>query len=239
MPMNAKLCLITGLLTLAQLPGGPPASSPVAPPAAPRPARPTSGEWQIMPRLVGAQELVFRGLYSEQTLGGVQNQRDYRFELRAFVLDANPKGYEIALLTTLRQREARSGTGNDPASAARLEVVQLDLQGKLKSENPTALVTPLDGLPTCDTGIVVEVLRGGRVALDQTWIVAESDRPERLWKLAATEILAGGNCLKFVGVQQSEEWDQPRAGRTAWRRTDTVWINQRSGVASRVERIVE
>jgi hypothetical protein len=52
-------------------------------------------------------------------------------------------------------------------------------------------------------------------------------------------MLNGGNCLKFVGVQQSEEWDQPRAGRTGWRRTDTVWIQQRSGVAARVERVVE
>src|SRR5436309_1575620 len=80
MPMKTTLCLLTGLLTLAQPPAPVPvASSRPAPPqpappqpAAPQPARPPSGEWQILPRVVAAQELVYRGLYSEQTLGTIQ-----------------------------------------------------------------------------------------------------------------------------------------------------------------------
>jgi hypothetical protein len=42
-----------------------------------------------------------------------------------------------------------------------------------------------------------------------------------------------------VGVQQSDDWDQPRADRTAWRRTDTVWVAARLGLAYRVERVIE
>jgi peroxiredoxin len=42
-----------------------------------------------------------------------------------------------------------------------------------------------------------------------------------------------------VGVQQSADWDHPRADSTAWRRTDTVWLVPRGGYACRLERVVE
>src|SRR5205085_1446607 len=44
---------------------------------------------------------------------------------------------------------------------------------------------------------------------------------------------------KFEGVQQSDDWDRPRADRTAWRRLDVVWMMPKIGVAFRVERTLE
>jgi peroxiredoxin len=49
----------------------------------------------------------------------------------------------------------------------------------------------------------------------------------------------GTRCLKIVGVQQSEDWDRPRADRTAWQRRDTLWVGLGTGLAYRVERIIE
>jgi peroxiredoxin len=40
-------------------------------------------------------------------------------------------------------------------------------------------------------------------------------------------------------LQQSEDWDHPRADRTAWRRRDLVWLAPRLGVAYKVERTIE
>ena len=43
----------------------------------------------------------------------------------------------------------------------------------------------------------------------------------------APSIVDGVRCLKLEGVQKSDDWDKPRADRTAWRRTDTVWLAPR------------
>jgi peroxiredoxin len=51
--------------------------------------------------------------------------------------------------------------------------------------------------------------------------------------------VGGVNCLKLTGSQQSNDWDKPRADHTAWRRTDTVWLIPRLGVAQKVERVIE
>ncbi len=40
-------------------------------------------------------------------------------------------------------------------------------------------------------------------------------------------------------MQQSDDWDRPRADRTAWWRQDTVWLAPRLGVACKVERVIK
>jgi peroxiredoxin len=52
-------------------------------------------------------------------------------------------------------------------------------------------------------------------------------------------MVSGSRCLKIVGVQQSEDWDRPRADRTAWQRRDTLWVGLGTGLAYRVERTIE
>ena len=37
--------------------------------------------------------------------------------------------------------------------------------------------------------------------------------------------------LAHYGVQQTEDWDRPRADRGAWRRQEVVWISPRTGLA--------
>jgi peroxiredoxin len=69
--------------------------------------------------------------------------------------------------------------------------------------------------------------------------VAEDGRAPRTWRRAGNEMVNGTSCIKLIGEQQSEDWDKPRADRGAWRRTDTVWIAPRLGVAFRVERLIE
>jgi peroxiredoxin len=43
----------------------------------------------------------------------------------------------------------------------------------------------------------------------------------------------------LLGQQQSDDWDRPRADRTAWRRHDTVWLAPQLGIAFKVERVLE
>jgi peroxiredoxin len=225
--MAATLYLIGCVLATAQTP---PAAVP-----------PRGGDWVLMPRLSRGQELVYRGSYTEQARGGhLQFNRAYRLETRVFVLDTPPRSAEVALLTVLKHRDLQTGADNatgTPAASVRLERGQVNLQGHFTAPG-LRLAVPLEGPPLLECGAFLET-PPGRVGLEQTWDVAEPGRPLQVWRNTGTDMVNGTLCLKLVGRQQSDDWDRPRADRTAWRRTDVVWYAPRMGVAYRVERLIE
>jgi hypothetical protein len=206
-----------------------------------RPVSPDVG-WSLAPRLENAQELVYRGSFNEQTLDiRVQYARRYRLESRVFVLDSAGKKLDLAILTVLQEQRSDpkpAGSSITPGRSVRLERVQVDTQGRLVPTRGSSLAVPLEGPPTIECGAFVPVPRG-RVRPNQEWTVTEPGHPEWRWQVAGVEPVNGTLCVKLVGVQQSEDWDHPRADRTAWQRTDTVWVSSRSGVGHRVERIIE
>jgi hypothetical protein len=223
--MAATLYLIGCVLATAQAP----ASA----------ATPRGGDWVVVPRLTRGQELVYRGSYTEEARGGhLQFQRAYRLQTRIFVLDTPPRGTEVALMTTLEHREPPAGgPATVPPNSVRLERGQVDHQGRLQLQAAAAAV-PLEGPPLLECGAFVET-PAGRLGQEQTWHVAEVGRPLQLWRNGGPERVNGTLCLKLIGQQQSEDWDRPRADRTAWRRRDTVWLDPRLGAAYRVERTIE
>lgn len=219
--MVATLCLLSCVLATAQ----PPVDR---------------SEWLLAPHLAKAQELVYqRGTYVEEALGSVQSQRGYRIDCRMLVLDSSPQGFELAVLTTLKPREqAAEGARESAALSVRLEIVKFDAQGRIVSEQSSALAAPFDGPPTIELGCFLEVPRT-RVSAGKKWDVTEDGRPLRTWQVVGTELLGGTTCVKLTGTQQSEHWTTPRADDVAWRRRDTVWIGPRLGIAQKVERVIE
>jgi peroxiredoxin len=221
------------------------ASGQVAPHPGPA-AQVARGDWVLMPRLSRSQELVYRGTFTEEASGPrVQFNRAYRLETRLFVLETPPRGADVAVLTTLQARPPRNGPPvSAPArpapvlSSARLERLQIDLQGKVTAPAGVSLALPLDGAPTLECGPFVEVPRG-RVAVGQSWEVVEVGRPVCTWRVVGTETVLGTVCLKLVGLQQSDDWDRGPASHPTWRRRETVWLSTRTGLASRVERVIE
>jgi peroxiredoxin len=222
--MTATLCLLGCLLAPAQSPD--------------RPAAPPRAGDGVLARLAKGQELVYRGTFTEDSTGdGVQFSRAYRVETRLFVLDAPAgRGAEVAVLTVLKNRDPLPGQST--ASSVRLEVVRVDAKGKITGDPGVALVPPLEGPPSIECGAIAPA-PDGRAAVGQTWPEAETGRPLRDWEVVGTEMVSGVSCLKLVGVQKSDDWDRPRADRTAWRRQDTVWVAPRLGAAARVERKIE
>src|SRR5205085_10281397 len=79
-------------------------------------------EWLLLPQLGRAQEFVYRGSYEEKAAGSdLEFERKYALRGVAFVLEAAPRGADVALLTVLRPRNARGGRLDDaPPSSARL-----------------------------------------------------------------------------------------------------------------------
>jgi hypothetical protein len=197
-------------------------------------------EWLLLPHLGRGQELVYRGSYAEEAIGrGVQFSRSYRLESRVFVLDTPPRGLDVALQTILKLRTPRAERGNEPEPiSVRLELAHVDLQGRITSPAGVALAVPWDGPATIECGTFVEV-PNGRVGLKQSWETLEANRPARRWKVLGMEMVSGTTCLKLEGLQQSDDWDHPRADRTAWRRRDLIWLAPRLGVAYKVERTIE
>jgi peroxiredoxin len=200
-------------------------------------------DWLLTPRLSRAQEFAYSGTFAEESTGsGVLFNRSYRIECRFLVLEAGAQESEIALFTVLKARELKESKTAPKAdavpSSVRLELVKADTLGKLTPVSKRPLALPLDGPPTLECGALSEMPRR-RVSIDYTWEAAEEGRPSRTWKVTGTELVDGVRCVKLSGLQQSEDWDKPRADHTAWRRFDTVWLDPVVGVAHRVERKIE
>jgi peroxiredoxin len=203
-------------------------------------AQPTSrSEWQLAPQLSAGLELVYAGSYTDEKLiPNVRYQQQYRLQTYVFVLDAAGRQWDVAFMTVLSpQAPPGEQKGVKPASV-RLELGQVDAQGKLAAAPAAAWLVRLDGPPLLETGCLVELPRTPLVK-HSIWEVNEADRPPRTWEVVGLEAAAGVTCVKIVGQQQSTDWDRPRGDQSAWRRRDTVWIHPKLGVAQRVERVIE
>jgi hypothetical protein len=217
--MNTACCLLIGALALGQTT--------------------SRSEWQLAPQLAPGLELVYDGLYTEETLiPNVQFQRQYRIEARVLILDAAGRHYSAAFMTALTPRQPQKESKENKPGSVRLEIATIDSQGKLASPGGSSLTPPLDGPPLLETGCIIELPRT-RLAKDSVWEIDERDRPPRSWRVVGLDTSAGVTCVKIVGQQQSYDWDHPRADQTAWRRHDTILINPKLGVAERVERVIE
>lgn len=252
--MFATLCLLSGVLVAAQPPapaivdGNDAAASP-----RPRSAvqsgtrRPVSGDWAITPRLPLSMELLYKGTFTEEASGGsVEFQRAYRFENRVLVLDSQPQSTEVAVMTVLKDTTG-SGTalktspesaGKPQARSARLEQLKVDDHGKATADNGVSTLASLDSPPTLECGMFIAT-PAGHISADRSWVVTEPGRPGLTWEVTGTGVVDGTPCVKLTGVQKSADWDRPRGDRRSWRRQDTVWLSTRTGVAHRVERVVE
>ncbi len=220
----AALGLGAGALTLAQGPG--------------------RGEWLLLPQLARGQEFTYSGTYTEETVeAGVRRPRSYRLESTLLVLDGKPGQWEVAFLTALSFRNQLPGQPPGPTQAAapssvRLEVAEVDRQGRVRAKSGASLLPPLDGPPTAECGALVAVPRS-YLRPGDTWPAPEAGRPTRVWQVAGAESVHGTLCVKLVGVQQSDDWERPRADRAGWQRTDTVWLSPQQGVACKVKRVLE
>jgi hypothetical protein len=216
--MIATLCLVSCVLVTAQ------------------PAE--RAEWLLVPQLGHAQEFVYRGTFEEKAAGSdLEFERKYLVRGALFVLDATPRGSEAAFLTALRLRNGGRLEEAAPSSA-RLEVVRIDPQGRISAGPGGSLAIPLEGPPTIEVGALVEVPKQA-IGVGRSWYIEEDGRPVHRWTIAGTEPVNGTTCVKLVGVQQSDDWDRPRADRVAWWRQDTAWVAPRLGVAYKVERLIK
>jgi peroxiredoxin len=213
--MLPTICFLTCALATGQVPDG-----------------------SLQPQLARGQELVYSGTFTEEWLGKrVQTQHVFRIDATVLVMDATKDGYELAFLTVVTAKDSKKQPepgSPPPPSSVRLEVVAMDKQGKLQGN--TALSTPLEGPPTIECGVFVEVPKGRNAGW---WETNEPGRPPRTWKLDGNEMVNNVKCVRLVGIQQSEDWAAPRADSAAWQRCDTVWVSPQLGVVCRFERVLE
>src|SRR5262245_4703800 len=120
--MLSTLFLLAGVLAPGQ-------------PQLPGPGR--EADTSLTVALTKAQELVYSGTFSEEATGGrVQFNRAFRVEVRLFVLDQNPRGAEVVVLTTLKHRmpgaTGQTGVLGEEATTAsvRLEKAFVDSFGR-------------------------------------------------------------------------------------------------------------
>ena len=220
--MIPKLCLMTCLLALGQ------GSSRTA--------------WSLVPRLGPGQELVYSGSYVEESLApGVHFQRAYQITARLLVLENAKEGWKAAFHTSLVPRPNTKAPGqaknNEPVSV-RMEMVNINTQGQIRSLRGIDVHESAHGPPTLETGLVLLVPRTP-VRLGTGWEVSPPEQPKERWTVIGREVVGSTPCVKIQGIQKSPDWDEPRADRSAWKRTENVWLAPQNGIVYRVERTIE
>ena len=172
----------------------------------------------------------------------MQFQHTFKVDTTVLVLDASPQKFELAVLTAVTSKAAKAA--DQPAktqtlpTSVRLEIVSMDRLGKLLAPPPRTLMPPIEGPPTIECGAFVEVPKG-RVGLKAWWELNEEGRTPRTWRVDGTETVNSVVCVRLVAVQQSDDWDTPRADRSSWQRRDTAWISPQYGLTFRYERVFE
>jgi peroxiredoxin len=198
-------------------------------------------DWQLTPHLPAGLELVYRGEYfDEKLIPNVQHQQSYRLDVSALILDVGEKDWHIALLTSLRLQDARAPLDKKQAgpTSMRLELAKIDRNGRVRSLDKKLLTIPVVGPPTLESGFVAPVPLA-KVGKGHSWDAAVEGMPTMRWQSVGTELNGGVTCIKLVGLQQTSDWERPRADSIAWRRRDTLWLHPQLNVAQKVERIIE
>lgn len=201
---------------------------------------PDRAEWQLAPQLTPGLELVYSGVYLDETLiPNAQHLRQYRLDGYVLVLDAGVKDWHVAFMTGLSLQDPRQPLEKKAGpTSVQLEQARIDWQGRVQSLNKKPLDIPLHGPATTELGFIVPAPTT-KVRRNFTWEITPPDRPVQRWHVDGTESCGGVLCIKLTGVQQSDDWDRGRADQTAWRRRDTIWLHPQFNVAQKVERIIE
>ena len=191
------------------------------------------------PRLARGQELVYRGWFNEETSNrGTKKNRLYHAENRILVSETSPTGTSVALLITTELQEKNLTNQNQAdRPAVYLQLGRVDLRGRITLDSAGPLPISQQSPPEIDAGCFIE-LPADKIGSATAWTVTEPNGPHQ-WRLTGTETVDGQLCLKLLGNQQSEDWDQAGANRVAWRRQDTVWLSPQMGIAVRYERVIE
>lgn len=198
---------------------------------------PAAAEFPLTPRWTQGQELVYRGSLHETSQGqGVQFSRRYQLEARAFVLDVPQPGV-VHLAAFTRVTLAAANGEKAEAASLRLEVGRLDESGRFQPRHARTPYGEFEGPDSFEDGYLVELPRGA-VRGQSAWSLETPGEPPRTLRLVGAEDHAGATCLKLALTQQSEDWDQPRGDRSAWRSETFLWVHPRTGFVQKLERVL-
>jgi len=196
----------------------------------------SAAEWQLAPRLMSGQELVYRGAVKEENFGrGVQFTRHCKLELRSLVLEMKGQDAEVAFLTSVQPHQPAAHGGEMPSPTVRLELALVNGQGRLSLPNGSLPLLPIDGPNTWETGFLHELPKQP-VAAKQTWTSNYAGHPPCTYRVVGPEPIGATTCLRIEMEQRSEHWATGRGDQPSWLRTETIWLNTRLGVAERVVR---
>jgi peroxiredoxin len=194
-------------------------------------------EWTLAPTWTPGQELVYRGTIKEHSKGqGVQFAKEFRLEVRALVLEVTAGWAELACCTKLQQLPQRQP---QEASSLRLAMVTVDGLCRLRPGLEASLPPRVfDGPTVWESGFLLE-LPAATLQQQQSWTLTSAHQPPRQAVVQGPQTVGNVPCVLIQVRQQSDDWDRPRADRTAWRLEERCWLSLRHGLTQRVERVIE
>lgn len=206
-------------------------------------AVPLSTSWQLQPKYLPGQEVVYDGrVHESRSINGVESVSDQRLTVRALVLEKNSRGVaKLGCCTILKRVSAvASKPGElDDALSIDFEIIEVEPSGLAKWKS-----TGIDGSPAAreaieaELGFLVEFPEKG-LKTGEKWTIRPEGEPVVAASVVGPESIIGTRCVAVRLQQESQNWANPDNLVPAWRLETNVWVDDKSKAVFQLERTYE
>ncbi|MBL8825323.1 MAG: redoxin domain-containing protein [Planctomycetia bacterium] len=188
----------------------------------------------LAPRWKAGQEFLYQGTVTETSKStSSQGNKEYKLELRILVTRILGNSAEIICCTRLFE------TGilrPEDALSIHLTHAIIDHLGHITSCNaPTGKSIRVDGPATWENGFLVPLVPPKSLFITD-WESPESGRLPRRFNWSKS--LQNNEADQVNAVQESIDWQRPRADTTAWKRSDSLTFSRPATLPNTVERLI-
>lgn len=188
----------------------------------------------LAPQWKAGQEYVYHGTVLETgKVANSQINKEYKLELRILVARIVGNSAEVVCCTRLFETGLARA---EDALSVHVTHAMIDQGGHISFCNATSgKSTRVDGPATWENGFLLPLPLKVNL-LETVWESPETCRlPRRFhWNRSAEN----RDAHQVLGVQESIDWQRPRADSTAWKRYDTLTFSKRATLPVTVERLV-
>jgi len=188
----------------------------------------------LAPQWKTGQEYLYKGTVTETSkAASSQSNKEYKLELRILVTRILGNSAEVICCTRLFETGISRA---EDALSVHLTQAIIDQHGHITSCNaPTGKAVRVDGPATWENGFLIPLLPKNNLFVTD-WEASESGRLPRRFNWSKS--LQNKDAHQVNVVQESIDWQRPRADTTAWKRSDTLTFTKRSTLPNTVERVI-
>jgi hypothetical protein len=211
------------------------------------PAADAGESWQLAPKFLLGQEIVYAGTITETCgaepdAGGAEVRFEQRYDMETNVLVTAadpPNSWQIGGYTVIRRPDRQAGDKSgdfEDAVSIHLDAVKVNKAGKPTWLSGAEVAVSLDGWGPSELGYLFAT-PSEPVKAGVTWVDRRAGQQPIYCRCVGAEPVSGTPCVKIVCVQTAQNWSEKNVATPAWQTQSDVWIDPRTGLVRRVRRV--